>query len=325
MPEIDPEMAGILADLAERELGTMTPADARAEAEVRNAYWNEDPPALDDVRMLTIAGPRGPLRLRLYTPSGGAGRLPCVLYIHGGGWVICSLDTHDGICRRLALAGGFMVASVDYGLAPEHPFPHGLDDCLAAIRWLAEHGAAEGADPTQLALAGDSAGANLALAACIALRDHGESLVRAAALVYGVFSADNDSPSHVAFGDGRYVLSTAAMEWFWDHYVKDPARRGDPLAAPAERRPSRTAAPLRLGSRARSVARRQRALGASPGGRRHRSRLPVVARCHACLLWHEPPALGSSRVHRRDCGLSGPSTPVTSLSKPGLRPDPGKA
>jgi acetyl esterase len=235
MPELDPEMAGILAEMADRQLQpleSMTAADARAEAEVRNAYWNEDPPALADVRMLTIAGPRGQLRLRLYAPPGGGRGRPCVLYIHGGGWVICSLETHDGICRRLALAGGFMVASVDYGLAPEHPYPHGLGDCLAAIRWLAEHGAAEGVDPTRLALAGDSAGANLALASCIALRDQGTPLVRAAALVYGVFSADNDSPSHVAFGDGRYILSTPAMAWFWDHYVKDPARRGDPLAAP---------------------------------------------------------------------------------------------
>ncbi len=235
MPELDPEMASILAELAERQLEpyeSMTPADARAEAEVRNAYWNEDPPTLHDVRMLTIAGPRGRLRLRLYTPQAGAGRLPCVLYIHGGGWVICSLDTHDGICRRLALAGGFTVASVDYGLAPEHPYPDGLEDCLAAIRWLAEHGAAEGVDPERLALAGDSAGANLALATCISLRDQREPLVRAAALVYGAFSADNESASHVAFGDGRYGLSTAVMEWFWDHYVKDPAKRGDPLAAP---------------------------------------------------------------------------------------------
>ncbi len=235
MPELDPEMAAVLADMAARQLQpleAMTPADARAEAELRNAFWNEDPPALADVRMVTIQGPRGRLRMRLYTPPGGEGRLPCVLYIHGGGWVICSLDTHDGICRRLALAGGFMVASVDYGLAPEHPYPRGLEDCLAAIRWLAEHGAAEGVDPARLALAGDSAGANLALAACLALRDAKEPLVRAAGLVYGVFSADNDSPSHVAFGDGRYILSTAAMRWFWDHYAKDPAQRREPLASP---------------------------------------------------------------------------------------------
>ena len=94
-----------------------------------------------------------------------------MIYIHGGGWVIGSLDSHDGACRRLAQAGQFMVASVDYRLAPEHKFPAGLEDCIAATRWIAAHGAAWGVDPARLALGGDSAGANLTLATLLALRD----------------------------------------------------------------------------------------------------------------------------------------------------------
>ncbi|MDX6749721.1 alpha/beta hydrolase [Geminicoccaceae bacterium 1502E] len=235
MPELDPRMAVILAKMAAaapRPYEAMTPAEARAEAERRNAVWNEEPPPLALVEELSLPGPRDMLPVRFYVPEGGSAPTGCVLFFHGGGWVFGSPDTHDGICRRLARAGGFAVASVDYGLAPDHPFPHGLEDCLAAIRWFREHGATHGVDPERLALAGDSAGANLALACCLALRDAGEPPLRAAALAYGVYSADCDSASHAAFGDGRYVLSSAMMRWFWNHYVAEPARRTDPLAAP---------------------------------------------------------------------------------------------
>jgi acetyl esterase len=232
---IDPQMAAILALMAEQELApleTMPAARARAEAEERNRTWNEDNPAVGRVTEHQLPGPAGSLRLRLYEPEAGMQPGPAVLYIHGGGWVICSLDTHDGVCRRLANASGLRVASLDYRMAPEHPFPAPIEDCVAAAAWLAEHGSGLGIDGARLALAGDSAGANLALAACIALRDRGRQLPRAAALIYGVFSADNDSPSHRAFGGGEHVLATATMRWFWDQYVPDPYLRSHPLAAP---------------------------------------------------------------------------------------------
>ncbi len=235
MPELDPAMAEILAMLQARALPpyeTMPAAEARAECELRNAFWNQDPPALPEVDEVTIEGPRGPLQLRLYVPQGAGEPAPAIVYLHGGGWVIGSLDSHDHVCRRLARAAGIKVVSVGYGLAPEHPFPQGLTDVVHALRWLSEHGASEGIDPGRLALAGDSAGANLALAACLRLRDAGQPLVRAAALVYGCYSADLDSPSHAAFGGGPYFLTTSAMRWFWNHYVADPAARSDPLASP---------------------------------------------------------------------------------------------
>lgn len=235
MPELDPAMAEILAMIAARALPayeTMPAATARAECEVRNAFWNVDPPALPEVDEVTIEGPRGPLHLRLYAPEGAAEPGPAIVYLHGGGWVIGSLDSHDHVCRRLARASGLAVASVAYGLAPEHPYPQGLADVLHAVRWLAEHGASEGVDPGRLALAGDSAGANLALATCLRLRDAGEPLIRAAALVYGCYSPDLDSPSHAAFGGGSYFLATSTMRWFWDQYVPDPVGRADPLVSP---------------------------------------------------------------------------------------------
>jgi acetyl esterase len=158
----------------------------------------------------------------------------CLIYVHGGGWVLGSLDTHDGACRRLALAGNFLLASVDYRLAPEHKFPAGLDDCVAAVRWISAHGPDWGIDPGRLAIAGDSAGANLALATLLSLRDAGTSPLCAGALLYGAYDADADArtPSREAYGDGSYILSNGDMRWFWNHYLGGAADQRNPLAAP---------------------------------------------------------------------------------------------
>lgn len=233
---IDPQMAAVLDQLALRTEGQtpielLSPAAARAQTRENSRIWNTGQPAMTAVRDAELPGPHGPIPVRLYDPGAGA-LAPCVVYIHGGGWVICDLDTHDSICRRLAAAGGFRVASVDYRLAPEHKFPVPLDDCVAALSWLGDHGAEWGIDPSRLAVAGDSAGANLALAACLALRDRRQTLPRAAALVYGAYSADLDTPSHCAYGDGQYILSAAAMRWFWDHYTRDTDDHRNPLIAP---------------------------------------------------------------------------------------------
>jgi acetyl esterase len=236
MANVDPRMAEILRLVAELDLPPyegMSAAEARAAAEERNRFWNEGNPAIASVRELTVPGTCGPLPLRLYEPDGVGPASPAVLYLHGGGWVICSPDTHDGVCRRLANAAGLRVAILGYRMAPEHPFPAPLDDCVAAARWLRANGRELGLDPDRLALAGDSAGANLSLATLLALRDAGEPLPAAAALIYGAFSADDlDSPSHRRYGGGEYILSTPLMRWFWDQYVPDPARRDDPLVSP---------------------------------------------------------------------------------------------
>lgn len=233
---IDPQMAAVLEQMALRTEGQtpielLSPAAARAQTRENSRMWNTGEPAMTSVRDTELPGPHGPIPVRLYNP-GVAAPAPCVVYLHGGGWVICDLDTHDSICRRLAAAGRFVVASVDYRLAPEHKFPVPLDDCRAALTWLGDHGADWGIDPGRLAVAGDSAGANLALAACLALRDGGQPLPRAAALIYGAYSADLDTPSHQAYGDGRYILSAAAMRWFWGHYTRHPDDRRNPLMAP---------------------------------------------------------------------------------------------
>lgn len=237
MPELNPQMAEILAlievALKDRpDRVTLPPVEVRAVTNATfEAFWNADRPTLWMVYNHEIPGPRGPIRVRLYDP-GVARPAPCLIYIHGGGWVMCSLDTHDGACRRLAQAGQFMVASVDYRLAPEHKFPAGLDDCVAAVRWIAAHGEDWGIDPARLAIGGDSAGGNLSLATLLSLRDAGEAPLSAGLLIYGAFSEETDTASQRAYGDGSYILSSEEMRWFWNHYVNDPADHENPLAVP---------------------------------------------------------------------------------------------
>jgi acetyl esterase len=237
MPQLNPQMGEILA-LIEQAMKdrprrtSLPPIEARAQMSATfEAFWNADRPALWAVYNHEIPGPGGPIRVRLYDP-GIERPAPCLIYLHGGGWVIGSLDTHDGACRRLAQAGNFLVASIDYRLAPEHKFPAGLEDCVAAVRWIFAHGSEWGIDRGRLAIGGDSAGANLALAALLSLRDRADPL-RAGLLIYGVYSAgDTDTPSWAAYGDGRYVISSDDMRWFWNHYVRDAADDVDPLAVP---------------------------------------------------------------------------------------------
>jgi acetyl esterase len=240
MPELNPQMAEILALIEEGMKGrpertSLSAIEARAQSNATfEPFWNADRPSLWAVYNFQLPGEHGAIRVRLYDP-GIARPAPCLIYIHGGGWVIGSLDSHDGVCRRLAQAGSFMVASVDYRLAPEHKFPAGLEDCIAAVRWIAAHGAAWGIDSGRLAIGGDSAGGNLALATLLALRDAHERPLRAGLLIYGAYlpyTADTETASQAAYGDGSYVLSSAEMRWFWDHYVSGPADNEHPLAVP---------------------------------------------------------------------------------------------
>ena len=147
-----------------------------------------------------------------------------LVFYHGSGFVLCSLDTHDGICRNLCAGAGCVVASVDYRLAPEHPFPAAPEDCLAATRWCAEHAAELGADPARLVVGGDSAGGNLAAVTALRLRDEGGPRPVGQLLLYPVTDWHTPGwPSYAENAEG-YGLTRATMEWFWGHYLTDPAR-----------------------------------------------------------------------------------------------------
>ena len=189
-------------------------------------------PEVAHVEDRTIAGPRGPLRVRIYRPDMGEGR-PVVAFFHGSGFVICSVETHDGLCRQLCRRSGMVVVSVDYALAPENKFPAAPDDCLAATRWVAANAGTFGGDGSRLAVAGDSAGGTMAAVTAIRARDEGGPAIMAQLLMYPVtdhYSAD--SPSYADRGQG-YGLTADAMRWFWDHYLSEPSEGAHPHASPA--------------------------------------------------------------------------------------------
>jgi acetyl esterase len=230
---LDPETARILQETAALELvdrSTLPVAEARRQMEAGSAVWNADPPDMAAARDFAIDGPLGPIPLRLLRPkateTNGA-----IVYFHGGGFVLGSLESHHRLMRMLAIESRSAVIGVDYRLAPEHPFPGPLDDCLAAGRWLRRNARTLDLDPDRVVLAGDSAGANLALACLLTLRDAAEPPPLGAALFYGCYWARLGTESHRKFGGGGYRLSTREMGWFWSQYLGDRGR-GDPLAEP---------------------------------------------------------------------------------------------
>ena len=194
-------------------------------------------PVHPDVRVedRTIDGPGGDLQIRLYwPPDAGAEPLPVVMFFHGGGWVVGDLDTYDGSGREHAVGTGALVVAVDYRLAPEHPFPAAVDDVWAATQWVAEHAAELGADPSRLAVAGDSAGGNLAAVVALLARDAGGPALRFQLLWYPAATWDTSLPSFRANANAP-ILGTAAVAGFSKWY----AGHVDMKAAPATLIPAR--------------------------------------------------------------------------------------
>ena len=193
-------------------------AAVRTGAEAFGSLGAGAPEAMHAVDDRVADGPHGPIPVRVYRPTADGGA-PLVCYFHGGGFVSGSIDAWDGVARRIAKEAGAIVVSVDYRLAPEHRFPVPLDDCHAAVVWAADHAEELGADATRIAVAGDSAGGNLAAAVALRARAAGPAL-RAQVLVYPVVSPSCDSPSMVDTAEG-YLLTTASMRAMWDWYLGD--------------------------------------------------------------------------------------------------------
>ena len=175
--------------------------------------------------------PVGELPVRIYHPR-WAGDMPVLAYFHGGGFVLGSLDTHDSLARSLAVAADCLVVSVDYRLAPEHRFPAAVDDCLAAVRWIGVHAAEIGADPTRIAVGGDSAGGNLATVVALRLRDEGGPALAGQLLVYPMtWLRAPVEGSMVVNGEG-YFLTASGVAWFENMYLAEPGQASHPHASP---------------------------------------------------------------------------------------------
>ena len=185
---------------------------------------------VEKIENRTIPGPAGEIAVRIYTPAGD-GPLPVLVYFHGGGFVICDLDSHDSICRALANGAGSVVISVDYRLAPESPFPAAPEDCYAATCWAAEQPASAGFDASRLAVGGDSAGGNLSAVVALMARDRSGPRIAHQLLIYPVTDCAFDTASYEENAEG-YLLSREMMRWFWKHYLENPDDAANPVASP---------------------------------------------------------------------------------------------
>ena len=178
-----------------------------------------EPLAMAKVENLTLDLPGRNIGARFYVPENAGETPPVVMYFHGGGWVLGSLDTHDGTCRELARASGAAVLSVDYRLAPEARYPAAAEDCYDACIWAEANAEQLGIDANRIAVAGDSAGGNLAAAVSLMARDRGGPALRHQMLIYPVTDTNFETTSYVSNGGGEYFLSTGSMQWFWSHYL----------------------------------------------------------------------------------------------------------
>ncbi len=271
-PWVDPEL--VAAGQLLQSLGFVVPdrtvaplSEVRAAQDRIGAFLGEGSVPLEHERDLSLSGPHGRVPCRLYLPD-DAERPPLLVYAHGGGFMQGSLPSWDAMLRELVRQSGVAALSVDYKLAPEHRFPKAFEEMVAVIRLAASEGAGLGIDPTRIAVGGDSAGGNLALAAAMALRDEGIRAVRFMLLIYGVYSTDDESPSWRQFGQGA-GLSQTQMRWIWETYLENSGQQQDWRAAP--RHPQRAAAGTSDRRRPRPIAGRQPSAGR--GARRSRRTL----------------------------------------------------
>jgi cation diffusion facilitator CzcD-associated flavoprotein CzcO/acetyl esterase/lipase len=228
---IQPDVAIVLdlmASLGLPPMETMNVADARAFSEATAATMPPGP-SVGEITDAALPGPAGDLAYRLYRPQ-SAGPHPLIAYFHGGGWVLGSQHADEPFCRDLCMRTGAVVVSVNYRHAPEDPFPAAVDDAFAAVQWIAANASRLGGIPGELAVAGWSAGGNLAAITCQLARDADGPDITSQLLLTPVTDGDLGRPSYIENGEG-FVLTTALMRWFWDHYA-DEADRAHPKAAP---------------------------------------------------------------------------------------------
>jgi acetyl esterase len=235
---LSPEAARVLALIEQAgnaEYHQMAAHEARAAHEERSRALDMEPDPLAHVSDHALPGPAGPMPARAYASATPRGRHPVVLWLHGGGHTVGSIASYDSVCRRLARLSGCLVVSLEYRLAPEHKFPAALDDAWSALAWLTQHAASLGGDPGRVALAGDSAGGNLAATCALLGRDAGLQALRAQVLVYPAVAARPCFESHHEFAEG-FLLTAESIRWFQHQYLNRPAERDDwrfaPLQAP---------------------------------------------------------------------------------------------
>jgi acetyl esterase len=234
MPNLHPQIEKVLEAMAQFDLKpieAMTPAEARVQMEAMAASRKAETLPVARVDNRTIPGPAGAIRVRIYTPN-GPGIRPAIVYYHGGGHVIGSLDSHDLIARNLCGGAEAVIVSVDYRMGPEHRFPAAVEDSFAALEWVHANAASIGADFERLGVHGDSAGANLAAVVALIARDKGAPKLRLQSLVYPVADFRMGTESYTTYATGCGILTADAMKWFRGHYLRTMDDATDWRASP---------------------------------------------------------------------------------------------
>lgn len=234
-PKLDPQARALLersARSAVPALDSLSPAEARRLYRETRLGLAPPPVAMEETRDFFLPGAAGDIKARYYRPPGEkpGETLPAVVYFHGGGWTCGDLDTHDSVCRGIAVYGRCAVVAVDYRMAPEHKFPAAVEDAMAAVTWVGASASSLGIDAGRLAVAGESAGGNLAAVAAIALRDSGPKLA-IQVLVYPVVDQASDTDSLRRFARG-YSLTLELLRWYQRQYLRDERDRADWRASP---------------------------------------------------------------------------------------------
>ncbi|MCO5129183.1 MAG: alpha/beta hydrolase [Xanthobacteraceae bacterium] len=234
---LDPDAAAVLQafrDAGRPPYETLTPPEARALYLKGCEVARPETPELASVRGLDATGPNGAIPMRVYRPNTlreRDGRAPCLIFYHGGGWVIGDLDSHDAVCRILAHEGQMLVIAVDYRLSPEHKFPTAVNDAIAAAQWIAANADSLGIDPKRLVVGGDSAGGNLAAVTALNARQHGPAIA-GQVLIYPGTDFRMLHPSH-GEPETSCLLTHSVIRWFRDHYLNTLADGEDWRASPA--------------------------------------------------------------------------------------------
>ena len=228
---LDPEAQALLETLsAGPEVDPFTLSHTTMRAAFAALNSGAPGPDVARVEMHEANGPAGKIPVRVYTPAGDLPK-PGLMYFHGGGFVVCDLDSHDATCRDLAAGADCVVVSVDYRLAPEAVFPAAPEDCYAATQWVERQAESLGIDATRLAVAGDSAGGNLAAAVTLMSRDRRGPAIQHQLLIYPVTDHRFDTNSYETNASG-YFLTRSMMKWFWHHYLGSEEDGANPLASP---------------------------------------------------------------------------------------------
>lgn len=237
MPYIDPQVIPVIENMKKFRqqrgmIADISPEIMRLNFNNDTKKWNEILPLIDNISDFSISANNQEIPVRLYDPDRTKKLLPTMIFIHGGGWIVGDLDTNERFLRLLCLRSGMRVLSIDYPLAPEEPFPAGLDCIVEICKIINKTGSRWGLDTNKLSIGGDSAGGNLALSAAIDLRDSGKDFMKNITLIYPALSPDSSRSSYQQFGQGDYGMGIDAMEFFWGLYLQNENLKSNPRAVP---------------------------------------------------------------------------------------------